>query len=84
MAYRLVPDWENPKDCDCGIGETMLDAVSNGRIFAVETRDSGFAIEEQCDNYFALCLTPAQLYQLGTELRELAKTKLTGEGGFDG
>ena len=77
MAYRLVPDWENPKDCDCGIGETMLDAVSNGRIFAVETRDSGFAIEEQCDNYFALCLTPAQLYQLGTELRELAKTKPT-------
>jgi hypothetical protein len=79
MTCRLVPDWENPKDCDCGIGETMLDAVSNGRIFAVESRDSGFAIEEQCDNYFALCLTPAQLYQLGTELRELAKTKLTSE-----
>jgi hypothetical protein len=79
MAYRLVPDWKNPKDSDCGIGETMLDAVSNGRIFAVEARNSGFFIEEQCDNYFALRLTPAQLYQLGTELRELAKAKLTSE-----
>jgi hypothetical protein len=84
MAYRLVPDWENPKDSNCGIGETMLDAVSNGRIFAVEARDSGFAIEEQCDNYFALCLTPAQLYQLGTELRELAKTKLISEENSNG
>jgi len=80
MTYRLLPrDWENPKDCDCGIGKTMLNAVANGRIFAVEASDSGFALEEQCDNYFALSLTPAQLYQLGTELRELAKTKLTSE-----
>jgi hypothetical protein len=83
MVYRLAPDWENPRDSDCGIGKTMLDAVSNGRIFAVEDRDFGFAIEEQCDYYFQLLLTPAQLYQLGTELRELAKTKLTSEGGFD-
>lgn len=74
MTYKLPPDWQNPKDSDYAEGETLLEALRNGRVFSVipAAYQPGFLIEEGCDNYFGHVLTPEQLYQLGTELRELA------------
>lgn len=53
--------------------DTMLGKIEKARIFSVEAIEGGlFVLEERCDDYFNLTLTPAQLYQLGTELRGLA------------
>ena len=85
MTYRLPPaDWENPSEKDYATGETMLEAIFDGRIFDIELSGGGFKLTERCDDYFSVFLTAPQLYQLGTELRELAKTRLTSESDFNG
>ena len=75
MTYRLP----NPRHSDFGEGKTLLEAISDGRIFDIEPYGVGFKLTERCDDYFSLVLTAPQLYQLGTELRELAKIQPASE-----
>ena len=79
---RLVPTVEggfrysHAPRTNKGRGATMLAALANGSIFEVSRsrHGPGFRIEEACDHYHDLFLTPEQLYQLGTELREMAES----------
>ena len=85
MTYRPPPaNWKNAPESQFGVGETLLEAISNGRIFNIEPYGVGFHLTEQCDDCFSLFLTAPQLYQLGTELRELAKTQLAKAAELEG
>lgn len=52
---------------------TILDRLSDERVFSIEKNEDGtFCIEEDCDNYFAVVLTPEELNRLGDEIKQLA------------
>lgn len=76
MRYSLPrEDCYGPhKFWDYAQGETLLEAVESARVMSVYQSDSTgmFVLEEGCDNYFRICLTPEQLYQLGREIQEMA------------
>lgn len=78
MTYRLHPDWENVRPCDWEESETLLGALKEARVFQVSQAESGpgFCVMEACDDYFNLFLAPEQLYQLGTELQQLAQSAI--------
>jgi hypothetical protein len=70
--YALPPNWEGFKDRDLASGDTLLEALVNGRIFNVAKTGDNYCIQERCDEYFSVILTPKQLFDLGTELQALA------------
>ena len=74
MTFRLYPDCPNPRECDAATGETLLDALKEGRVLEVTkaSNGDGFCLRERCDEYFNLTLSPSQLFQLGTELCRMA------------
>lgn len=56
-------------------GETVLDALDEARVFAVEaTDDRSFLFVERCDDYYRVILTKEQVLLLADELRSLANT----------
>jgi hypothetical protein len=56
-------------------GETVLDALDEARVFAVEaTDDRSFLFVERCDDYYRVILTKEQVLLLADELRALANT----------
>lgn len=74
--YRLPPDWDKVKDCDFAEGDTLLEALAEARVFSMSKSNSGdgWRLQEMCDQYFNVVLTPLQLYNLGAELQVLAMT----------
>ena len=74
MTVRLYPDWPNPRECDAATGETILEALKDGKVLQVTRAASGngFRLCEGCDEYFNLFLSSSQLFQLGTELCRMA------------
>ena len=74
--YRLPPDWDKIKDCDFAEGDTLLEALAEARIFSISKSNNrdGWRLQEMCDQYFSVVLTPLQLYNLGAELQVLAMT----------
>ena len=58
-----------------GIGETVLEALKDARIFSVEAISNGrFQFQELCEGDFWAQLTKDQLLHLADELRDLANT----------
>lgn len=54
-------------------GETVLDALDDARVFAIEASGDGrFRFIERCDDYFRAILTKEQVLLLADELRALA------------
>lgn len=51
---------------------TMLARLARGRIFTIGHDETGFYIQEACDEYFCVSLTKADLIQLAAEIVELA------------
>lgn len=52
--------------------QPILDKLSDAGIFSVTKENSGsFTLTEECDRYFTVSLTPAELMQLTVELRQL-------------
>ena len=74
--YRLPPDWDKVKDCDFAEGDTLLEALAEARVFSISksSNGDGWRLQEMCDGYFDVVLTPLQLYNLGAELQVLAMT----------
>lgn len=74
MNIRLYPDWPNPKESDAATGKTMLEALANGRVLRITKTENGdgFRIQEMCNEFFNLFLTPNQLLALSGELRFMA------------
>jgi hypothetical protein len=74
--YTLFLDWADPENQHrfAESGNTLLDALQNGRVFSVSKANNGdgFCVMEECDSYFNLVLTREQLYELGSELQALA------------
>ena len=74
--YALPPNWEDFKDHDLALGDTLLKALAEARVFSVSKVGDNYCIEEMCDEYFNAVLTPNQLYCLGVELQVLASSYL--------
>lgn len=56
---------------------SILDTLSEARIFSIRSSPDGYEFEEQCDNYFTYTLSPEQLDELINELIALKATKST-------
>ena len=55
-----------------GEGETILDCLSDARIFYIEKLENGkFKFTENCDEYFDAEMTKDQMKELIRELQEL-------------
>ena len=54
-------------------GETLLDAMSEARIFCVTKQEGGlFVFMETCDRFFTATLSKGQVLALADELRLMA------------
>lgn len=59
----------NPIDVS---GSGLLKALEDARIFSVYERpDGAYEVDECCDRYFSVLLTPAQIVALASELVSL-------------
>jgi len=52
--------------------DTILDYLSDNRIFSIDVVDGGVCITEGCDDCFSVELTKKQLVQLANELLIIA------------
>lgn len=53
----------------------ILEAIKDARVLSVKKQPDGrFRVREECDKYYAVCLTREQLHQLADELKALADT----------
>jgi hypothetical protein len=70
MKYSIKQDGSKPNET----ADSMLEGMVKSCIFSVVKGDGWFEVDECCDNYFRVYLTPEQLRALGEELVALSKT----------
>ena len=70
----MVSIFCNSKKNNTASGDSLLDALSEARIFSITKTDQGdFVIMENCDDYFRAVLTKEQMIDLSDEIKEFAK-----------
>lgn len=52
--------------------KTILEALSENRVFNIKLEQGKFRIKEGCDNFYDLYLTPEQMKELGEEIIALS------------
>lgn len=70
MKYTVRNDWTDRDET----ADTMLEIMSECRVFEIDKHDGKFVIWEKCDEYFCVSLTKEQLLALADEMKVLANS----------
>ena len=55
-----------------GETESILGRLEDERVFGITETAEGFQVYEECDRYFSVTLTRAELLQLAEEIKRIA------------